>query len=182
MANYTDEQIKKAPRMIDIKGYEGLYAVTFAGKVWSYRKNIFLKPFLSRGYFKVRLCKDELNRQVAVHRLVAEAFLPNPQNLPQINHKDENKKNNCADNLEWCDAKYNLNYGEHNKKVARSHCKKVYCVELDRVFESAKSAAMQLGLFDSNIAKCCKGKYKTTGGYHWEYADNLVNEMVGESK
>ena len=49
------------------------------------------------------------------------------------------------------------------------------------MFESAKSAAMQLGLFDSNIAKCCKGKYKTTGGYHWEYADNLEKEMVGES-
>ena len=166
--------------MIDITGYEGLYAITDCGKVWSYRKNIFLKPFLARGYFKVRLCKDGNNKQVLVHRLVAEAFLPNPQNLPQINHKDENKQNNCVDNLEWCDAKYNINYGKHNEKVSKSHCKKVYCVELDKVFDSANQAAMQLNLFDSNIAKCCKGKYKKTGGYHWKYADNLVKEMIGE--
>lgn len=156
--------------MIDIKGYKGLYAVTDGGQVWSYRKNIFLNPFFTRGYLRVRLYKDGISKQFFVHRLVAEAFLPNPQNLPQINHKDENKKNNCADNLEWCDVKYNINYGRHNESVSRSHCRKVYCVELDEVFESAKSAAMQLNLSDSNIAKCCKGKYKTTGGYHWKYA------------
>ena len=125
--------------MIDIAGYKGLYAITEDGKVWSYRKNIFLKPFLARGDFKVRL------------------------------YKDENKLNNCADNLEWCDAKYNINYGKHNEKVSKSHCKKVYCVELDKVFDSANQAATKLNLFDSNIAKCCKEKYKTTGGYHWKY-------------
>ena len=169
--------------MIDIKGYEGLYAVTFSGKVWSYRKNIFLKPFLSRGYLKVRLYKNGTNEQKFIHRLVAEEFLRNPQNLPQVNHKDENKQNNCAENLEWCDTKYNINYGKHNEMVAKSHCKKVYCVELDRVFESAKLAAIQLNLSDSNIAKCCKGKYKTTGGYHWKYFDdNLVEEMVGDTE
>lgn len=167
--------------MTNIAGYEGLYAITDDGKVWSYKNNMFLKPFLARGYFRVRLCKNGANKQILIHRLVAEAFLPNPKKLPQINHIDENKKNNCVDNLEWCDAKYNINYGEHNKKVAKSHCKKVYCVELDRVFESAKSAATQLNLSDSNIAKCCKGKYKTTGGYRWKYADNLLKEMVGEN-
>ena len=167
--------------MIDIIGYEGLYAITNCGQVWSYRKNTFLKPYLARGYFKVCLCKDKIRKQVLIHRLVAEAFILNPLNLPQINHIDENKQNNCAENLEWCNAKYNINYGEHNKKVGKSHCKKVYCVELGKVFESAKLAAMQLGLSDSNIAKCCKGKYKTTGGYHWEYADdNLLKELVGE--
>lgn len=165
--------------MTDLEGYEGLYAVTNSGQVWSYRGNVFLKPFLARGYYKVRLCKNGIDKQFSVHTLVARAFLPNPKKLPQINHKDENKLNNFVDNLEWCDAKYNINYGRHNESVARSHCKKVYCVELGKVFESAKSAAAQLGLFDSNIAKCCKGKYKTTGGYHWEYADALKKEMVG---
>ena len=167
---------------VDIAGYDGLYAITNDGKVWSYRKNIFLKPYLTRGYLKVCLYKDKAEKQVLVHRLVAEAFLPNPQNLPQINHKDENKKNNCVDNLEWCDAKYNINYGERNRKIARSHCKKVYCVELDKVFESAKSAAIELNLFDSNIAKCCKSKYKTTGGYHWKYFDQIAKEMKGEQE
>jgi hypothetical protein len=84
-----------------------------------------------------------------------------------------------------------INLGDNNprrrqerKEVVpnKPKTKQVYCVELDKVFESAKSAAIQLGLSDSNIAKCCKGKYKTTGGYHWKYADNLVKEMVGEDK
>ena len=157
--------------MIDIKGYEGLYAVTSCGKVWSYQNNRFLKPFLTRGYFRVRLYKYNSSKQFFVHRLVAMAFFPNySKKLSQINHKDENKINNCVGNLEWCNAKYNINYGNHNKRVSRKHCKKVYCVELNKIFNSAKQAATQLKLFDSNIAKCCKGKYKTTGGYHWEYA------------
>lgn len=156
--------------MTDSEGYEGLYAVTDCGKIWSYRKNRFLNPFTTRGYYRVRLCKDGVSKQFFIHRLVAKTFLPNPQKLPQINHKNENKKDNRVDNLEWCNTKYNINYGKHNEKVAKSHCKKVYCIELDSVFESAKQAAKQLNLSNSNIAKCCKGKYKTTGGYHWKYA------------
>lgn len=168
--------------MIDIAGYEGLYAITNCGQVWSYRKNKFLKPYLARGYFKVCLCKYGIKKQLLLHRLVAETFLPNPQNLPQINHKDENKKNNCVGNLEWCDAKYNINYGNHNEKVGKKHRKKVYCVELDRVFKSIRLAAEEFNLSDSNIAKCCKGKYKTTGGFHWKYADyNILKELVGDN-
>jgi hypothetical protein len=167
-----------------IDGYDGLYDVSSDGRVRNRKgeqKALSIKKGANTNYREVSLCKDGNNKQVLVHRLVAETFLQNPQNLPQINHKDENKENNCVENLEWCDTKYNINYGGHNENVARSHCKKVYCVELDKVFESAKLAAMQLGISDSNIAKCCKGKYKTTGGYHWEYADdNLVKEMVGE--
>lgn len=155
--------------MTDIEGYEELYAIDKYGNIWSYRKNMFLKPFLARGYHKVRLYKDGSSKQFLVHRLVAKAFIPNPHKLPQINHKDENKKNNFVDNLEWCDTKYNINYGSHNRNVSKKHCKKVYCVELNTTFESAKEAAEKLGIFKSNIAKCCKGKYKTTGGYHWKY-------------
>lgn len=156
-------------KLTDIAGYEGLYAITNCGKVWSYRKNTFLKSYLARGYFKVCLCKDGTHKQLLVHRLVAETFLPNPQNLPQINHKDENKKNNCVENLEWCSAKYNINYGNHNEMVGKKHRKKVYCVELDRVFESIRLAAKEFNLSDTNISKCCRGKYKTTGGFHWKY-------------
>ena len=96
-------------------------------------------------------------------------------------HKESGTNNLLLDSQDVFNFIGENTYGEHNKQVARSHCKKVYCIELDRVFESAKQAAMQLDLSDSNIAKCCKGKYKTTGGYHWEYVDdNLVKEMVGD--
>lgn len=160
--------------MVDVKGYEGLYAVTSCGKIWSYRSNMFLKPFTARGYLKVKLYKDKANKSASVHRLVAEAYLPNPDSLPQINHKDENKENNCVDNLEWCDTKYNINFGRHNQNVSKSHSKKVCCVELGKEFESAKIAAAHMGVSASNIAKCCKGKYKTTGGYHWKYASTTL--------
>lgn len=96
----------------------------------------------------------------AIHRLVALAFIPNPSGLPEVNHKDENKQNNCINNLEWCDTAYNINY---------SHSKKVYCIELNKIFDSLCKAAEEVGVTASQISKACQGKLKTTGGYHWEY-------------
>ena len=96
--------------MRDIPGYESLYAVTSCGKVWSYRRKKFLKPSDNGlGYLQVKLSKDGKTKTYKVHRLVAEAFISNPLNLPQINHKDENRANNALLNLEWCDAAYNSN-------------------------------------------------------------------------
>ena len=79
-----------------------------------------------------------------IHRLVAIAFIPNPNELPQVNHKDENKDNNCADNLEWCDTKYNNTYGTRLYRAAESCKKPIYCVELDKVFDSGTEAAKEL--------------------------------------
>lgn len=160
--------------MKDIKNYEGLYAITEDGSVWSYKSKKFLKPKLNNsGYHFVDLYKNGKAKGHLIHRLVAEAFIPNPKGLPQVNHKDEDKNNNCASNLEWCDAKYNMNYGTRTEKTY----KPVYCVELDMVFKSQTEAAKELGLDQSSIAKCCKGKYKTTGGYHWKYAEVVVEEI-----
>ena len=162
----------------DIKDYEGEYAITRDGRVWSYKSNKFLKPVLDKdGYHKVNLCKDKKMKTFRIHRLVAEAFIPNPKGLPQVNHKDENKSNNCVENLEWCDAKYNMNYGTRNERAAKKLSKPVYCEELDRVFDGARQAARELGLHNSGIISCCKGKYKTTGGYHWRYAETSVKEV-----
>ena len=86
-----------------------------------------------------------------------------------MNHKDENKENNALPNLEWCTYEYNINYGSHNEKSAKSRSKPVYCEELNRTFESIAVAARELGLYSGNISKCCTGKLKTTGGYHWRY-------------
>ena len=97
----------------DIAGYEGLYKVSNLGNIKSFRLNkegTILKPYKNqKGYCMLRLCNKEGQKLKLVHRLVAEAFIPNPLNLKEINHKDENKENNTIDNLEWCDRKYNCN-------------------------------------------------------------------------
>ena len=154
--------------MKDIIGYEGLYAITSCGKVYSYRTKKFLKPQKAgAGYLEVSLYKDGKQKKYLIHRLVAEAYLPNPEGLPQVNHRDENKENNALPNLEWCDQKYNINYGSHNQKIS----KPVYCEELNKTFDSARAAARELGLDNSHIIKCCKGKLKTTGDFHWRYQE-----------
>lgn len=152
----------------DVIGYEGIYAVAENGQVWSHRSNKFLKPSkLPNGYLQVGLSKDGKQKRFFVHRLVAMAFIPNPDNLPQVNHKDENKLNNCIDNLEWCDCKYNNNYG--TAKQRRSDA--VICVETGIKYDSLTAAAEAIGVFKQNISRCLKGRCKTVGGYHWVYAE-----------
>lgn len=98
--------------MIDIKGYEGLYAITEDGQVWSYRTKQFRKPFVNNsGYLQVSLIIHSKVKNFLIHRLVAEAYIPNPNNLPEVNHKDENKLNPHYTNLEWCTHEENINYG-----------------------------------------------------------------------
>ena len=160
--------------MKDIKGYEGLYAVTSCGKVWSYKSNRFLGNNLDKdGYCRATLFKEGQRKTYKTHRLIAEAYIPNPENKPQINHKDENKQNNCINNLEWATAKENTNYGTRNQRageaIGKKRSKKVYCVELDKVFDSMTQAQKELNI--NNISACCRGIYKTAGGYHWEYVE-----------
>lgn len=159
--------------MKDIKGYEGQYAITEEGQVWSYKRKIFLKPCLTRGYLWVGLCKNGITKKFKIHRLVAEAFIPNPENKPEVNHKDENKQNNCVSNLEWMTTKENINYGTRNKRVAVKNSKPVLCVELNKIFESQTVAAQELNLHRESINACCNGKAKTTGGYHFTFATGI---------
>lgn len=111
--------------MKDIKGYEGLYAITEDGKVWSYRNKRFIKPFLRKnGYLQVILVKDGVKKNHKVHRLVAETYISNPNNYPEVNHKDENRVNNNIDNLEWCPHDYNCNYGNRLSRISDSNTKR----------------------------------------------------------
>lgn len=112
----------------DIKEYEGLYQISNLGNVKSLpkmvgfrkRKEKILKTYYDKnGYVKVILCKENKTRFLSVHRLMAEAFIPNPNNFPQINHKDENKQNNNLENLEWCTCKYNINYGTRTERAMK---------------------------------------------------------------
>lgn len=155
--------------MRDIKGYEGLYAVTSCGKVWSYRSQKFLKPDRgSKGYLRVILCKNGEQKRYLVHRLVLETYNPveGMEDL-QVNHRDECPGHDWLNNLEWMTPKENSNYGTRNARIS----KPVYCVELDKIFDGVRAAARELGLNSSSICKCCKGKLKTHGGYHWRYVE-----------
>lgn len=153
----------------DIKGYEGLYMISDYGRVYSIRSNIYLAQSETEdGYLKVKLSRDGHKKTELVHRLVARHFIDNPDGLPQVNHLDEDRQNNHYLNLTWVSAKENNNYGLHNQRIAKAHCKAVKCIELDKVFESAKAAQEELGIFATQINAVCRGKGKTAGGYHWQ--------------
>lgn len=149
--------------MKDIIGYEGLYAITSCGKVWSYKSKKFLKPKKNnRGYLLVGLYKENKQRHFLIHRLVAEAYIPNPQGLETVDHIDNNKEHNYIGNLQWMTNK------DNNSK---EHCKKIQCVETGQIFDSVKEAANFVNRAGTNISKCLTGKNKTCAGYHWEYID-----------
>lgn len=179
----------------DIKGYEGLYQVSNLGRVKSYPRygTTNYEHFLSTEIYKncrysrVTLSKNNKTKSFSVHRLVAEAFLPNPFNLPQVNHKDENTANNFVwinedgsvdfekSNLEWCDSKYNVNYGTNRTRAAKSCHKPIIGFDgihkLGTYFSSVTDASNYLGVGKSAITSVLKGyKYcKTACGYVWEY-------------
>lgn len=178
----------------DIKGYEGLYQISNYGRVKSmkryvqgYRKDLrnemILKAENHNGYKKIILTKDRYRKKFFVHRLVAMAFIPNPNNYPIINHKDENRSNNCVENLEWCTHEYNLNYGNRNKKLSELmpkvlHSKAVLQIDKNtgqiiNEFSSCREAARQIGKRNasSSICDCClQKKYRNSAyGYIWRY-------------
>lgn len=161
-----------------VVGYEGLYEVSNWGRVKSLKfgKERILKPCTNRyGYLFVKLCKDGKVKPFTVHRLVAEAFLPNPDNLPQVNHKDENKQNNIVSNLEWCSAQYNNTYGTRIERVAEKttngKCSKTvlqYTLEGNFIKEWKSVAECRRNGF-RHVDDVCRGERKSCGGYIWEY-------------
>ena len=161
-----------------IKGYEGLYEVSNFGRIKSLKRNIILKSYKDgRGYLCVRLYKYNSSIQYKVHRLVAEVFIDNPNNYKEVNHKDENKTNNRVENLEWCDRKYNCNYGTRNERMSKSkingkRSKIVIQYNLDGTFVREWPSAMECernGYNNICISLCCLGKLKTHRGFIWEY-------------
>lgn len=179
----------------DIKGFEGKYMVSNLGIVKSLNYNNTGKEGIlegvdnGHGYLQVGLYKDGNREQPLVHVLVATAFLENPDNLPEVNHKNEDKTNNCVENLEWVSHEYNVNYGTRNKKISEKlkgkkhseeHNKKlskpVFSVNkesgLIMWWESIREAERCTGINKSNITRCCKGKAKSAGNHIWFYADD----------
>ena len=163
----------------DIQGYEGMYQVSSHGRVRSFKWNrckILKTRKDKKGYTVVTLTKHSKNYVPKVHRLVAIAFIPNPNNLPQVNHKDEDKSNNNIDNLEWCTNEYNRNYGTRNeraiKKMIETKGRKIMCITTGEIFNTIAEASKKYNLPSSNLINCCKGINRLCGGMEWKYYDS----------
>lgn len=198
MENYiTEKEVWK-----DVVGYEGYYQVSNLGRVKRLSRHITDKNGVTRywkgkvitqtpnpdGYLMCILSKDGKSNLYGVHRLVAKAFIPNPKQLPVVNHKDENKTNNNNHNLEWCTIAYNNSYGKRINEMKTSvgfiarhqkHRKPVekYTVggEFVERFTSLKEAYESSPEYSkAGIAHCCTGRLKTYKGFKWKYADEVT--------
>ena len=189
-----------------IRNYEGLYEVSNLGGIKRLendknRKEKILKPYKNKlGYLCINLYRDNKVKQMYVHRLVAIAFIPNPENKPCIDHINTIRNDNRIENLRWVTYKENMNneltkeklsgensnnYGkprseEIKKKISESQkggknpkARGVFCYELNKSWDTSAEASRELNIDSSNITKCCKGKCKSVKGYHFCYLEEL---------
>ena len=178
--------------------YEGLYKVSNFGRILSLDYNGTGKPGLMtpvempNGYFQVGLSKNGEYKKCYVHRLVAETFLPNPENLPEVNHIDEDKTNNFVflnedgsvnkkkSNLEWKTHRGNCNHGTRNERVAKAQSKRVLQLSLSgdliREWESTRECGRN-GFDSGHVSACCNGKQKTYKGFRWMYYDDYKEKF-----
>lgn len=159
-----------------IPDFEDRYSVSDSGQVWSLLRHKVLKPMIDRyGYEKVVLCKDGKMFYRTVHRLVAQAFVPNPDNLKTVNHINEDKTDNRAVNLEWLSIADNDNHGTRNERMADAKClhpvEQVLADGTVVAYKGVKDASRKTGINRCCIALCCKNIRKTAGGYKWRYAN-----------
>ena len=174
-----------------VYGYEGWYEVSNFGRVRSLDRTIVQRngvAITAKGqlmwqrkrkdnYFEVKLGKRNNRKAFLVHRLVAIAFIPNPNNFKYVNHIDENRGNNCVWNLEWCTFDYNIHYGTGMKRSAMHRInnpkiwRAIICTETNIIYPSINEINRQFGYNISCICECCKGKRKTAYGHHWQYVD-----------
>lgn len=154
----------------DISEYEGRYQVSNLGNIKNIKTGRILKPRLTHtGYYQVHFTLNGKEKNYKVHRLVAKEFINNPNNYKEVNHKDENRLNNAAFNLEWCNRDYNVNYGSRTKKTFKKVAQYSIDGNLVKVWDSINDAVKK-GLFHSGcIIDCCKGKRKLHKGYMWRY-------------
>ena len=174
--------------------YSGLYQISNFGRIKNLNYAGTDKPRLFKpskkdkdSYIIVTLTKNKEKQGFSVHRLVATAFVPNPDNLPIVNHKDENKQNNHADNLEWCTVQYNNTYGTRKERQALKISVRVICLETKQIFDSIKEAQEWLG--KGGIRQHLRGNSKSAGKHpitgeplHWMYYDEWLLENQNANK
>lgn len=150
--------------MKDIKGYEGIYAITSCGRVWSYKRQKFLTPEDNgHGYLRVNLYKDGKEKKYMIHRLVAETYIPNPNNLHEVDHIDNNKTHNYVNNLQWLSHKDNSRKS-NNKPILQFDLNGNFIREWECAYDVGKVAV-------KSINNCLKGRYKSAYGYKWVYKE-----------
>ena len=147
------------------------YLITSDGSIYN-KNGLKIKPETTKnGYLRVSLSNNKIkHKRVLVHRLVADAFIPNPSGLPQVNHINEDRKDNRVENLEWCTPLYNLNYSNVIDKASIAKYRRVYCVTTNEFFNSVTEASTKYSIEISNIVACCAGRRKIAGKKEWRYA------------
>ena len=168
---------------LDLNGYEAKYKITSDGRVYSEYLGDFIKPFYSKGgYVRVKLNYGDRSKKYMVHRLVAMAFIPNPDNKPEVNHIDGDKHNNNAENLEWVTRSENIRHafstglmkpsrsmlGRKNPNAGR-HGKPIRIIETGEEFNSITECEKAINGNNRHICDCLAGRQKTHKGYHFEY-------------
>jgi len=156
----------------DIDGYVGIYQISNLGNSKNKKEKI-LRPKNNKKYKQVALNKNGKKKFFFVHRLVAKAFIDNPKQLNEVNHKNENTTDNRVENLEWCNHKYNVNYGTRNIKTALKNGKEVCQFDKEgnllKTFKSTRSAERECNILHQNISDCCNGKVRQAGEFIWKY-------------
>lgn len=167
---------------MDCVHYEGLYQISSYGRVWNIKQQRYMPQSKSgKGYLVVHMRGvNNKDKKEYVHRLVAMAFIDNPNNLPEVNHIDENKENNCVENLEWCSHKYNCSFGTRNKRVSQNKTQHIVCQfdlngNLLNKYHGTGEAARAINGNRGSISDCCAGRYgrKIYKGFLWKYEKNL---------
>lgn len=172
----------------DIERYKGVYKISNLGRVYSVQRKKIKNTFIDKGgYVRVQLYYNYTQKGFLVHRLVAKAFIPNPNNYPQVNHKDENKLNNCVNNLEWCTNKYNCNFGTKPEKCRENSLKlqmnkrQVIIYDLENHYidtcRSMMDVARKLNCSYENVQSALYGKTKTCKGYILKYREQTSQSL-----
>lgn len=177
----------------DVSEFGDIYQVSNLGRIKNAKSDIILSQYINKargGYHQVSFTYHGKHYTRYVHRVVAKAFIPNPDNLPEVNHKDENKSNNNVNNLEWCTSKYNIHYSgipqktipyliAYSNQLKKPVCQYTKDGVLVNKFDGVREAERVTGLYSNSISKCCLGKQEYVGNFIWRYEGDAFDKFSG---